>query len=55
MSIRNLDHLFMPVSVALIGASQRPGILKADYVRAFLEAVPELEHEEKAKSLDQRM
>ncbi|MBL7647566.1 MAG: polysaccharide biosynthesis protein [Candidatus Hydrogenedentes bacterium] len=37
------------------GASQRPGILKADYVRAFLEAVPELEHEEKAKSLDQRM
>ncbi len=27
MSIRNLDHLFMPVSVALIGASQRPGSL----------------------------
>ena len=27
MSIRNLDHLFRPGSVALIGASQRPGSL----------------------------
>ncbi|MBL8658479.1 MAG: acetate--CoA ligase family protein, partial [Rhodospirillales bacterium] len=29
MSVRNLDHLFNPSSVALIGASKRPGSIGA--------------------------
>lgn len=36
-------------------AKTDPAIGKADYVRAFLDAVPELEHDEKSKYLDQKM
>ena len=38
MSIRNLDYLFKPKSVALIGASQRPGSVGTVLVRNLLGA-----------------
>jgi acetyltransferase len=38
MSIRNLQHLFAPRSVALIGASDRPGSLGATVLRNLLGA-----------------
>ena len=38
MTIRNLEHLFRPRSVAVIGASNRPGSLGAVLTRKLLEA-----------------
>ena len=37
MSVRNLDHLFQPKSVAVIGASDRPQSLGATLMRNLLE------------------
>lgn len=51
-----VDHARVEAFMAFARETrQHVGIQKSDYVRAFLEAVPELEHEEKSKSLDQRM
>ncbi|WP_040244242.1 CoA-binding protein [Chromohalobacter japonicus] len=38
MSIRNLDALFAPATIALIGASNRPGSVGAVLARNLLEA-----------------
>ena len=37
MSVRNLDHLFRPKSIALIGASDRPRSVGATVMRNLLE------------------
>ena len=37
MSVRNLDHLFRPKSIALIGASDRPQSVGATVMRKLLE------------------
>lgn len=37
MSVRNLDYLFRPVSVAVIGATDRPGSLGATVMRNMLD------------------
>ncbi|RLM48986.1 hypothetical protein DVK02_18310, partial [Halobellus sp. Atlit-31R] len=36
MSVRNLKHLFAPGSVALVGASERPGSLGATLLHNLL-------------------
>ena len=37
MSVRNLEHLFRPASVALVGASERPQSLGATVMRNLLD------------------
>lgn len=50
------DHARVEAFMAFARETRhRDNLQKSDYVQAFREAVPELEHEERSKSLDQRM